>query len=188
MLVHFQKLCRTLNWNSLNFSLCRLTTWFRWTLEARISQKISCYLESENMHALISMCYSALQHWYFCIGRTFPRSDSCFRTLRIRVSGPPEKSISNDSLLHASGGATPWIADILANPDPFLAWIRVFGPHRHPWLMAQGEIAPPRRPKWPILNLGLLCCWRGALISVDILASTSPLRARFRVYAWKIRF
>ena len=32
------------------------------------------------MDALISMCCSALQHWYFGIGRTFPRADSCFRT------------------------------------------------------------------------------------------------------------
>ena len=42
---------------------------------------------------------------------------------------------------------------------------------------ARAEIAPPRRPKGPILNLGLLCCWRGAFFSVDILASTSPLCA-----------
>ena len=26
------------------------------------------------------MCCSALQHWYFSICRTFPRSDSCFQT------------------------------------------------------------------------------------------------------------
>ena len=34
-------------------------------------------------------------------------------------------------------------------------------------------MAQPRRPKRPILNLGLLCCWRGEFTSVDILASTS---------------
>ena len=65
MLVHFQKLCKTLSWNSPNFALCRRTTWFWWALQASISQKVSCFLESENMDALISMCCSALQHWYF---------------------------------------------------------------------------------------------------------------------------
>ena len=37
---------------------------------------------------------------------------------------------------------------------------------------AKAEIAPPRGPERPILNLGLLCCWRGAATSVlvDILA------------------
>ena len=40
----------------------------------------------------------------------------------------------------------------------------------------------------PILNLGLLCCWRGAATSVNILASTSSLRAWFRVYEWNFVF
>ena len=99
----------------------------------------------------------------------------------------PEKSISNETLLDASGGATPWIADISANPDPFLARIGVSWPPKYTWSTAEAESTPSHRPKLPILNLGLLCCWRGALISVDILASTNPLRARFRVYACKIR-
>ena len=75
------------------------------------------------------------------------------------------------------------ISRLILIPDPFLARIGVSGPHRHPSSTARAEIAPPRRPELPILNLGLLCYWRGALISVYILASTSPLRARFRVYA-----
>ena len=55
------------------------------------------------------------------------------------------------------------IADISANPDPFLARIRVSGSHRHPCSTAEAEIALPRRPKRPILNLGL----RGALQGPD---------------------
>ena len=58
-----------------------------------------------------------------------------------------------------------------------------------PWSTARDEITPQRRPKLQILNLGLLCCWRGTSIFVYILglflASTSPLRAQFRVYALK---
>ena len=37
----------------------------------------------------------------------------------------PEKSISNGTLLHASGEVTPFLADISANPDPFFARIGV---------------------------------------------------------------
>ena len=62
--------------------------------------------------------------------------------------------------------------------------IGVTGPPRHPSSTARAKIAPPRRPKRQILNLGLLCCWRGALISVHISASTSPLCARF-VYMYE---
>ena len=80
ILVHFQTLCKPLNWNSLIISLYWRITWFRWALEARIGQKISCYLESENIDALITICCSALLYWYFRIGKTFPRADSCFRT------------------------------------------------------------------------------------------------------------
>ena len=95
----------------------------------------------------------------------------------------------DETLLNASRTVIPWIADISANPDPFLARIRVSGPPKHPWSTAQAEIAVPvpRRPVQPILNLGVLCCWRGAATSVDILASTSPFRAQFRVLEWKIR-
>ena len=148
-------------------------------------------------------------HWFLCVVLPCSTDISASAELvpaRILVSGPPkypwstaeaeiapplkpEKSISNETLLHASGGATPCIADISANPDPSLARIRVSGPPKYTWSTVKAEIAPPRRPKLQILNLGLLCCWRGALISVYILASTHPLRARFpsRVYAWKIR-
>ena len=73
----------------------------------------------------------------------------------------------------------PWIADISANPDRFLARIRVSGPPEYTWWTARAEIAQPRRPKRPILNLGLLCCWRGASISVDILASHFPFARGF---------
>ena len=41
-------------------------------------------------------------------------------------------------------------------PDPFLARIRVSGPPKYTWSTAKAEIAQPRRPKLPILNLGLL--------------------------------
>ena len=39
--------------------------------------------------------------------------------------------------------------------------------------MARAELALQHRPKQPILNLGLLCCCKGAVTFVDILASTS---------------
>ena len=81
----------------------------------------------------------------------------------------------------------PCSTDISASAEVFPARIRVSGPPRHPWSTASAKIAPPRWPKLPILKLGLPCCWRGAFISVDILASTSPPRAPFRVYVWKIR-
>ena len=44
MLVHFQKQCKIHDWNSLDFSMCKRITWFRWAIEARISQRVSCYL------------------------------------------------------------------------------------------------------------------------------------------------
>ena len=93
-------------------------------------------------------------------------------TAKAEIAPPrePEKSIFSETLLNASGGATLCIADNSANPDPFLARIGVSGPPGHPSSPARAKISPPRRPKRPILNLGLLCCWRGAFISVDILA------------------
>ena len=110
MLAHFQKPCKTLDWNSLNLSLCKRITWFRSAFEARISQKISCYLESENMDALFSMCYSALQHWYFGICRIFPA--------QIRVSGQPKYTWSTT---RAEIAPPRW-------PDPSPARIGVSGP------------------------------------------------------------
>ena len=104
MLVHFPKLCKTLDWNYLNFSLYwRITLFSLHSLdgllkevEARTSQKISCYLESENMDALISMCCSALQHWYFTLAELFPARIRVSRPhgfpARIRVSRPPKQA------------------------------------------------------------------------------------------------
>ena len=93
MLVHFQKLCKTLSWNFPNFAWYRRTTWFRWALEARISQKVSCYLESENMDALISLCCSALQRGISASAELF--------IARIRVSEPPKYNFIVDlRLLH----------------------------------------------------------------------------------------
>ena len=96
----------------------------------------------------------------------------CFKS--VWGTGVKEKSISNESLLHALGGVTPWIADILAKPDPFLTRfpeLQVF-PDRQDTL--------DRRP-----GPKVLCCCRRAETSVDILALTSPLCALFRVYQWK---
>ena len=66
-----------------------------------------------------------------------------------------------DRLLLCSGWVTPWIADILADPHPFLERIRVSGPCRHPWSTANSKISPPHGPKRPNLNVGLLFCCRG---------------------------
>ena len=64
--------------------------------------------------------------------------------------------------------------------------------------MVRAKFAPQRGPKQPILNLlcsssrissaapGLFCCGRGAATSVDILASTSPVRELFRIYEWNL--
>ena len=67
-----------------------------------------------------------------------------------------------------------------------IALIRVSRPHGRPWSTASAEIAPPREPKRLILNLGLLCCWRGAATSVDNLVLARPVRALFHVYELKI--
>ena len=44
------------------------------------------------------------------------------------------------------------IADISANPDPFLARIRVSGPPKPPWSTAKAEIAPQRKSEKSISN------------------------------------
>ena len=95
-----------------------------------------------------------------------------------------EKSISYKSLLHASGGATQWIADISTKPNPFLARICVSGPRRHPWLTARSEIAP--QPKRLILNLGLLLLLQGCTTSVDILAQIRQLSGLWMKFPYLI--
>ena len=55
-------------------------------------------------------------------------------------------------LLNALRGATPWIADISANPDPFLAQIHVSGPPKYTWSTARAEIASPSKPEKSISN------------------------------------
>ena len=64
MLVQFQKLCKNLNQNFLKYILDWRITWSTYNLATRISQKASCYLESENANALISFRCSALQWRY----------------------------------------------------------------------------------------------------------------------------
>ena len=113
------------------------------------------YHESENMDVLISMCCSALQHWYRHWQNFSPRIDvsgppeSTWSMARAEIAPPlkQEKPISSETLLNASGGATRWIADISANRDPFLARIRVSEPRRHTWSMARAEIAPSLKPE-----------------------------------------
>ena len=126
-------------------------------------------------------------HWFLCVVLPCSADISAlayFFPARIPVSGrpkhpwltakaeiarssEPEMSISNKSLLHASGGATPWIADILANLDPFLTLIRVFWQPKHPWLTARDVIAPPRGPELLNSNPGLLRCWCAAADITD---------------------
>ena len=99
MLAHFQKLCKTLNRNSLKFSLYRQITWFGWALEARITQNISCYHESENTDALISMCCSALQHLIFRHRQNFsPRGLMFLDLLNTLDRRPRPKSLRSAGL------------------------------------------------------------------------------------------
>ena len=75
----------------------------------------------------------------------------------------------------------PCSTDISASAEVFLTG-------QTPLIDGQSQNRSASRPERPILNLGHLCGSSGAFISVDILASTSPLRARFRVYTWKFVF
>ena len=92
----------------------------------------------------------------------------------------PEKSISNESLLQASGEIPnlSWIADISASPNAFLALIRDFRSPRHPWTTARAEITPsPRREsEWA------RCCAVTAPNILPMLPLANPLLARFQEY------
>ena len=154
MLVHFQRLCRTLNWNSLKFSLY----WKIHSLDGLLKQgSARKYFATWNQKIWM--------HWFLCVLlpciADFSASAELFPS-QIRVSWPPEYTWSTARAektatqawevdfqkdpRNASGGATPCIAAILANPDPFLARIRVSWPPEYTWSTVKAEIAPPCRP------------------------------------------
>ena len=191
MLVQFQKLCKTLNWNSLIFFVLTTrwrVTWFRWTFESWSKDqpekillpwiwKYGCAVFNV-LFCLVTLIFQHRQN-YSPSGFVY-RTDTLDRrpapislrcaSLRSRFAGtrqgePPQCFRRSD----------PLIRGYLGQSWPF------------PRVRVRAEIALPRGPKWPILNLGLLSCWRGAATSVDILESTGSLRARFRVYEWKLR-
>ena len=130
MLVYFQKLCKTLNETPWNFSvrtnhLIQMFSWSKIQRENILLPRIRKYgffvlprssdisASSEPFPARIRVSGSPENPWSTVRAKSRRVNRSAARACKSEAA----TSISNESLLQAKGGATPWISRLILSPS-----------------------------------------------------------------------